>query len=255
MENIVYGIEAQFMSESSICAVKMAFAESCCPISAIHAIHHHSEGKTFVFVRVPKDDEVFLTACLDAGVDGIMLPHTESAEEVKELADKIYYPPLGKRSFSPWTFAPGVSGHSIYPNDLGNLQTSNNHIALIAQVESVKGIENLEEICSNPLIDSLLFGPGDFRADAGLSLLPSGPDLEPVFKSALEKVAKVTSERKIVLIGAAHDPAMLPQVLKGGARAIVIMFDYWFISQNVSKMVADGHKTLAELGNEKNVAN
>lgn len=221
-------------------------------LSAIHAIHHHSEGKTTVIVRVPKEDETFLTAALDAGADAIMLPHTESKEEVEKLAEKIYYPPKGKRSFSPWTFAPGISGHSIYPNDMGNLRTSNEHTALIAQVESVKGIENLEEICSSDFVDGLLFGPGDFRADAGLSVLPTSPNLEPVFTDAIVKVAKVAAQYKIPTFGAAHDFSQLPKVLQGGAQIVLVMFDYWFISQNLSKMVAEGHKTLDDLSKESN---
>jgi 4-hydroxy-2-oxoheptanedioate aldolase len=232
---------------------KMSFAENIVHLALFMLFTTIQREKTLVIVRVPRDDEAFLTAALDAGADGIILPHTESAEEVKELADKVYYPPIGKRSFSPWTFAPFVSDHSIYPNDLGNMKTSNNHIALIPQVESVKGIENVEEICANPLVDSLLFGPSDFRAELGLSLLP-GADLEPVYMKALEKIGKVAAERKITLIGAAHDPAMLPQVLQMGIRAIVVMFDYWFISKSISRLVGEGHKALAKLINGTNGA-
>lgn len=59
--------------------------------SAIHAAQHHSEGKTMALVRVPKEDEWALTTALDAGAAGIIIPHSESKEEVEEFMKKIYY--------------------------------------------------------------------------------------------------------------------------------------------------------------------
>ena len=44
-----------------------------------------------VVVRVPENDEVVLTTALDAGASAIVMPHTESAEAVKEMIQKMYY--------------------------------------------------------------------------------------------------------------------------------------------------------------------
>lgn len=59
--------------------------------SAIHAAQHHSEGKSLVVVRVPKRDELSLTTALDAGASGIVIPHCESAQEVKDFIKEMYY--------------------------------------------------------------------------------------------------------------------------------------------------------------------
>ena len=59
--------------------------------SAIHAAQHHSEGKSLVIVRVPKRDELSLTTALDAGAAGIVLPHCESAQEIKDFIKEMYY--------------------------------------------------------------------------------------------------------------------------------------------------------------------
>jgi 4-hydroxy-2-oxoheptanedioate aldolase len=63
--------------------------------SAIHAAQHHSEGKALVVVRVPKHDEISLTTALDAGASGIVIPHCESAEEVKAVLEEAYYRKCG----------------------------------------------------------------------------------------------------------------------------------------------------------------
>jgi 4-hydroxy-2-oxoheptanedioate aldolase len=44
-----------------------------------------------VVVRVPKHDEISLTTALDAGAAGIVIPHCESAEEVKNFVKEVFY--------------------------------------------------------------------------------------------------------------------------------------------------------------------
>jgi 4-hydroxy-2-oxoheptanedioate aldolase len=94
--------------------------------------------------------------------------------------------PIGKRSFSPWTFVPGISDASLYSNDPFNMSTSNNHTAIIAQIESVKGVENVEEIAALEHVSGLMFGPGDFSADAGIPIKLGG-EPHPIFAEAFGK--------------------------------------------------------------------
>jgi 4-hydroxy-2-oxoheptanedioate aldolase len=107
---------------------------------------------------------------------------------------------VGGRSFSPWTFTPGISDLSLYSDDAFNMKTSNNHIAIIPQIESVKGIANVDEIASIPGISALMFGPGDFMADARVPLALGGPP-HPVLASAMESMAKASKKYDVPLFG------------------------------------------------------
>lgn len=69
------------------CGCKMLIVR----ISCIHAAQHHSEGKIMVVCRVPKDDEISLSTALDAGCAGIIIPHVESAEEVRGFMKRMYF--------------------------------------------------------------------------------------------------------------------------------------------------------------------
>jgi 4-hydroxy-2-oxoheptanedioate aldolase len=60
-------------------------------VSAIHAATHHSEGRALVIVRVPKNDEISLSTALDAGAAGIVIPHVETADEVRSMIKEMYY--------------------------------------------------------------------------------------------------------------------------------------------------------------------
>ncbi|KAI0121756.1 Pyruvate/Phosphoenolpyruvate kinase-like domain-containing protein [Xylariales sp. AK1849] len=193
---------------------------------AIHAAQHHSEGQSLVVVRVPKHDEVSLSTALDAGAAGIVIPHTESAQEVKDFIKEIYYPPVGGRSFSPWTFTPGISDASLYKNDPFNMGTSNRHIVIIPQIESVKGVENVEEIAAVEGVGALMFGPGDFMADAGLPMKLGG-EPHPTFVAAMGKFAEAGQKYGRPLFGAAMSLDMVPMMIQQGYRAIAVAFDAW----------------------------
>lgn len=199
---------------------------------AIHAAQTHSEGRALVIVRVPKHDELSLTTALDAGASGIVIPHVESAQEVKDMIKEMYYPPLGHRSFSPWTFTPGVSDASLYPNDSYNVATSNNHVCIIPQIESVKGVENVDEIAAVPGVSALMFGPGDYMIDAGLDLsnaLSGVP--HPTFAKAMGRFGAAAHANDLPIFGGALSVDMVPMLIQQGFRAISVQFDVWGLTK------------------------
>jgi len=54
-----------------------------------------------VFVRVPRGDPTTLTSALDAGAAGIILPHTETAQDVRDLIKEVYYRKLSGSKMCP----------------------------------------------------------------------------------------------------------------------------------------------------------
>lgn len=97
-------------------------------------------------------------------------------------------------------FTPGVSDASLYEDDPFNMQTANRHIAVIAQIESVKGVNNVREIAAVEGVSAMMFGPGDFSADAGISLKLGGPP-HPELTAAMDKWVAAGNENGIPLLG------------------------------------------------------
>ena len=80
------------------------------------------------------------------------------------------------------------------------MSTSNRHVTVIPQIESVKGVENAEEIAAVEGVGALMFGPGDYMADAGIPLQLGGiPD--PRFLKAMEKFAAAGKKYNRPLLG------------------------------------------------------
>ncbi|MBO6784853.1 MAG: aldolase, partial [Alphaproteobacteria bacterium] len=49
-------------------------------------------------VRVPKGEFAMATRALDGGALGIVMPSCETADEAREIVDRLHYPPEGRRS-------------------------------------------------------------------------------------------------------------------------------------------------------------
>lgn len=80
------------------------------------------------------------------------------------------------------------------------MKNSNNHICLIAQIESVEGMRNIEEIAAMPEVDALMFGPGDFSADAGINFSMSAPPPQE-FMDAMTRFVQVAHKYNKPLFG------------------------------------------------------
>jgi 4-hydroxy-2-oxoheptanedioate aldolase len=220
---------------------------------AIHAAQHHSEGRAMVIVRVPKNDEISLSTALDAGAAGIVIPHVDTADEVRNMIKEMYYPPLGHRSFSPWTFTPGVTDASLYPRDPYNVATANNHVCIIPQIESVKGLENVEEIAAVPGVHALMFGPGDFMIDAGLDLLSvmnGTPDQGLL--DAMGKFGAAAQKNGLPIFGGAMSIEQVPMLIQQGFRAIAVQFDVWGLTRLVHTSLKQGREYAKQAGTESN---
>jgi len=78
--------------------------------------------------------------------------------------------------------------------------TSNRHVVVIAQIESVEGVKNVDEIAALEGVSALMFGPGDYMADAGLPLKMAG-EPHPTFAAAMGKFIAAGQKHSKPLFG------------------------------------------------------
>jgi 2-keto-3-deoxy-L-rhamnonate aldolase RhmA len=140
-------------------------------------------------VRVPEVAYHFIARVLDAGADGIMLPRVETREQAQKLVQFSRYPPLGERGIS--TFA-GHNDFSRIPDVPRFLQQKNDDILLIAQIETLAGVEQREAIVSVPGIDACFVGTGDLAMSMGFAGQPQHPQV-------------VEQTEKVLATARAHD--------------------------------------------------
>ena len=109
-------------------------------------------------VRVPSNDPTQIKYMLDLGVMGILVPDIRTKEDAKRAVQACKYPKMGTRGFAG-TRASNYGLNLNYPEE------ANEEILIIVHVESVEGVDNIEEILTVEGIDAVNFGPGDFSFD------------------------------------------------------------------------------------------
>lgn len=131
-------------------------------------------------VRIPEMRREHALKFMEMGASGLLLPNTESAEQAKMLVDCTKYAPLGHRGVSlsrPHTDFKKVSGATYMPE-------ANDDTMLMCQIESRKGVENVEEIIAVEGIDVAFIGPNDMSQDYGIL----GQFEHPEIVAAFEKI-------------------------------------------------------------------
>lgn len=135
----------------------------------------------FVIVRIPGVSREHVQKYLDAGVDGLLLPMTNTPQQAAEFVQLAKYPPVGKRGISI------TRPHSNYvPGELNEYLTkANDRVMLLVQIETIQGVNNCSKIASVDGVDVVMVGPNDLAADYGYP----GEFYRPEIQEALQTIA------------------------------------------------------------------
>lgn len=115
-------------------------------------------------VRVPKGEIAMATRALDGGALGIVMPSCESADEAREIVDRLRYPPVGRRSV-----VGGLPQFGFGTPDLGEvIEAVNKAVLVVVMVETPDAIANVDEIAAVEGVDIVMIGTNDLAAASGL---------------------------------------------------------------------------------------
>lgn len=119
-------------------------------------------GDSHVMVRLPSCDPVLVKQYLDMGVQTLVFPQVETAEQAAAIVASTRYPPKGVRGYCGAPRASRFGRIKDYPF------TAEAEICVIVQPESTKALDNIEAIAAVEGVDGFFVGPGDLSADMGL---------------------------------------------------------------------------------------
>ena len=130
-------------------------------------------------IRLSDNTRMNITKYSDAGVNGFILPMTNSPEDIIPVIKYAKYSPIGKRGIST------MRAHTLYnPPPLKEyMNEANEKLKIYAQIETNKGVKNINEILSVNGLEGVFIGPNDLSCD-----LDCIGDKKPVIK-CIEKVA------------------------------------------------------------------
>lgn len=152
-------------------------------LSQLQAIEpYHSHG----VVRPLEGTRANIKQVLDLGAQTVLIPMVESAKQAEEVYKSMCYAPKGYR---------GV-GASVARSGRWNrlpdyMHYCEENLCLLVQVESRKGVENLDEITQVCGVDGVFFGPADLSTDMGYYGDASVPEVMETMKRCVKRVRQL----------------------------------------------------------------
>jgi 2-keto-3-deoxy-L-rhamnonate aldolase RhmA len=118
-------------------------------------------------VRVAANEPAQITKVLDGGVDAVVAPMVNSAEECRRFISACFYAPLGERSFGPYL------GQVIHGQDIQTYYAQTRQRLLpIAMIENEEGVAQAERIMNTEGLGAVYVGASDLSISMGLDCVP-----------------------------------------------------------------------------------
>jgi 4-hydroxy-2-oxoheptanedioate aldolase len=162
-------------------------------------------ARAAALVRLSSAQSSELGAILDAGVDGVVAPRVQSADQARQLVSRLLLPPRGSRGYA--TRRASAYGAAAPADPL-----------CWAQIESAEGVAAAPGIAAVEGVDALVVG----CADLALSLGESPGGASPRLRDAIQAVQDAAAAAGITSGIAGPDDARLLHELAGGSSTVLV---------------------------------
>ncbi len=173
-------------------------------------------------VRVPGHEHYHATRLLDAGAQGIVVPHVDTADQAKKMVSYCKYPPIGHRSIAG---AQPQLGFKATP--IGEAtRMVNEETLVVVMLETPLAIDNADAIAAVKGIDVLLVGTNDLCAEMGIHGDFSNKKVEEAYATVISACRK---HGKYPGMGGVYDHALFPKYVGMGMRFVLSGSDAAFL--------------------------
>lgn len=185
-------------------------------------------------VRVSSQYPFHTARILDAGAQGVMVPHVENAEQARAIVEALRFPPIGHRS--AFGTGPSLAYRAMSQAEVNTYL--NDQELVIAMLETPTAIENADAIAAVPGIDMLHIGSLDVSNLMGFP----GAYRDPRMTAVFEHVARsCRAHGKSMGVGGARgDVALQRELVRIGVR-------YLTAGSDVSYLMAAARAEIAAL--------
>ena len=185
-------------------------------------------GSAQPIVRPPWNDMVVIKRLLDIGVQSLLIPYVQTEQEARDAVAYTRYPPHGVRGFATGPRA----------NDYGRItdyvQTYADELAVLVQVETRQGLDNLEAIAGVDGVDGVFIGPADLAAALGHAGELKHPVVQAAIEDAIRRLAGLGKPPGI-LIG---DEQLARRYLELGCLFVAVGSDLALLARGADALAA-----------------
>jgi 4-hydroxy-2-oxoheptanedioate aldolase len=135
-------------------------------------------------VRVPWNEPIMVKRILDMGVQTVIYPYVQNAEEAKQAVEATRYPPKGIRGVM------SAARMNKYGHVTDYYQAAEKEICVLVQCETKTAIENIPEIAKVEGVDGIFIGPSDVSASIGKIGQFESKEVQDLINKALDLCKK-----------------------------------------------------------------
>lgn len=185
--------------------------------------------ETAIVVRPDVGDTVRIKRLLDIGVQTLLVPMVETADQAEMLVAAMRYPPAGVRGVGT-----SLARAARWNRVEGYTDGADGELCLVTQIESVAGLASLDAIAAVDGVDALFVGPSDLAASMGLIGQSGHPDVVAAVDDA---IGRIVSAGKPAGVFAPNKEAA-DRWIAAGARFVAVGVDISLLAGAASGLVA-----------------
>jgi 4-hydroxy-2-oxoheptanedioate aldolase len=171
-------------------------------------------------LRVPNGEASLVLRYLDAGVEGLILPHCNSAADAEAFVRACRYPPRGIRGAANSSRA---AGYGFTQTPLEHLDQSDRAVLCLALIEEPRAVEALPDILRVDGLDGCFVGAGDMALILGRQYF-GGATMHPEVRRLVDRAIDLTLGAGKAVMYPAATGAEARAMSERGVRLITMNF-------------------------------
>ncbi|BBP59186.1 4-hydroxy-2-oxoheptanedioate aldolase [Pseudomonas sp. St316] len=180
-------------------------------------------------IRPVIGDTALIKQVLDIGVQTLLVPMVESADQARDLVRAIHYPPHGVRGVGS-----ALARASRWNSIPGYLDKADEQMCLLVQIESREGLANLDEIAAVEGVDGVFIGPADLSASMGFRGNPGHPVVQAAIEDAIARIRQAGKAAGIL----SADEKLARRYIELGAAFVAVGVDTTVLMRGLQTLAA-----------------
>ena len=178
-------------------------------------------GGTLPLARVASPLPINCRQALDQGAGGVVIPMISSANQLEAIISECHWPPRGRRGV-------GFQRANVFGKFFDAYLEESQEALVVAQIEHIDAVNNLESIVAVKGLDAIMVGPYDLSASLGIT----GDFENKKYLDTLSQVLKVCAKNKMPcgIHVVQPDTKMLNQRIREGYTFVAYGVDTVFLN-------------------------
>ncbi len=167
-------------------------------------------------VRLPEGNPSYMKTLMDAGVQSFIIPMVEDLETAQKIVAASRYAPEGIRGVGT-----ALSRAAQWNRVNDYFKNANDQMCVIAQIESIKGVEIIDQILEVEGLDVIFIGPADLASTMGYL---GNPGHEAVKEKVHYCLERIVSSGKVAGVLTSSE-ALIANYIEKGAKMVGVGLD------------------------------